>query len=157
MRSRSLLSSGASPHVLLAVLTATTIVVATSAVIAYTIFFPARFRGWAEVAPDGRIAGWAIDQRDTSRRVEVQLYIDGNFITARTADLPRPDVVAAGWTKDEMCGYSFTIEGLPSGRHEARIFATHTVAGGRYMTLQMTGLPVIFTSDEAGRAHAAKP
>lgn len=156
MRSRSRPRPGGS-RVPLAALTSATLLVAAAAVVAYTVFFPPSFRGWGEVTPGGRIAGWAIDRNDAARRVEVQLYVDGRFVAARAADLPRPDVVAAGWTPDERCGYSFDAPVLAPGHHEARVYATHAVAGGRYVTLQMTGNPLRFTVDEAGRAHPSNP
>jgi hypothetical protein len=140
---------------LLAVLVGATLAVGVLAVGAHAVFFPPRFRGFGEVTADGRVAGWVVDGRGAAaasspRPVEVQLYVDGRFVSARAADLPRPDVLAAGRARDEHCGYSFTLPALATGAHEARVYAAHAVAGGAYRTLQQTGTPLRFTVDASG-------
>jgi hypothetical protein len=144
-------------QLLLAVVTGATLLVGAAAVVAHAVFFPPRYRGWGEVTAEGRIAGWMVDERAPGRRVEVQVYVDGRLVAAGPAELPRPDVVAAGRARDERCGYSFPAPALAPGLHEARVFATHAVAGGSYVTLQMTGKPLPFTVDEAGRALPTGP
>lgn len=138
---------------LLYVLTSATLVVGALAVFAHWLFFPPRFRGWGEITPDASVAGWAVDRYDPSRRVEVQAYVDGELIGAGAAQLPRPDVVAAGWTSDERCGYSFPLPKLEAGEHEARVYALHEVAGGERRTLILTGEPLRFKVDESGAAR----
>ena len=133
----------------IAALVATTLVVAALAVVARTVFFPPRYRGWSEVTGEGRVAGWAVDEYEPARRVEVQLYVDGSFVAAGVAQLPRPDVLEAGGARDEFCGYSFPLPALAAGRHEARVYAAHTV-GGSYRTLILTGKPLRFTIEESG-------
>jgi hypothetical protein len=151
LRKSSRLASGLGrSQKLLAVLLVTTILVGAAAVVAYTIFFPPRFRGWGEVTSDGRVAGWAVDEYERGRRVEVQLYVDGRFVAAGVAELPRPDVLEAGRSSDEWCGYSFPLPSLNAGEHEARVYATHTVGGGAYRTLILTGKPLRFTVGEDG-------
>jgi hypothetical protein len=83
-----------------------------------------------------------VDDADPWRRVEVQLFIDGKFVGTQVAQLSRPDVVAAGWAKDEWHGYSFVVNDLGEGLHEARIYALHR-SGERY-SLQMLGDPIKF-------------
>lgn len=125
------------------------------AVGARTVFFPPRFRGFGEMSADGRVAGWVVDGREEAPRpVEVQLYIDGAFAAAAVADLPRPDVSAAGEARDERCGYSFALPSLAAGEHEARVYAAHTVGGGAYRTLQQTGAALRFRVGEDGRVAA---
>ena len=138
-------------HTLLALLAGATLALGALAVGARAVFFPPRFRGFGEVTADGRVAGWVVDGRGAAARpVEVQLYVDGRFVSARAADLPRPDVSAAGRARDEHCGYSFTLPALAAGAHEARVYAAHAVAGGAYRTLQQTGAPLRFTVDASG-------
>jgi hypothetical protein len=112
-----------------------------------SVFFPPSFRGWGEVTADRMIAGWMINKGAPSARVEVQLYIDDRFVAAAIADLPRPDVVAAGYTQDPRCGYRFKIPPLAPGTHEGRIYALHKIGTGTYRTLQLTGNPLHFSVD----------
>jgi hypothetical protein len=105
--------------------------------------FPPTFHGWGEaVAETQSISGWAVDDADPWRRVEVQLFIDGKLVGTTVAHLSRPDVVAAGWAKDEWHGYNFVVNDLSEGTHEARVYALHK-SGERY-TLQMLGDPIRF-------------
>ena len=142
------------PQRLLAAVTAATLAVGAAAVVARTVFFPPAFRGFGEVAGDGRVAGWAVVEGDPGRRVAVQLYVDGRFAGAQLAELPRPDVVAAGRARDERCGYSFHLPRLAPGEHEARVYAEHSVAGGAYRTLQTVGAPLRFVVGERGEVFA---
>jgi len=142
-------------HTLLALLFGATVVCGALAVGARSLFFPPRFRGFGEVTAAGRVAGWVVDARAApSRPVEVRLYIDGAFAAAASADLPRPDVLAAGRARDERCGYSFALPALAAGEHEARVYAAHTVGGGAYRTLQQTGAALRFRVGEDGRVVA---
>jgi hypothetical protein len=83
-------------------------------------------------------------------RVQVQLFIDGKFIGTDAARLPRPDVLAAGWSSDEWHGYSFGLSRLPEGLHEARVYALHGSGGGARYTLQLLGDPIRFVVNADG-------
>jgi hypothetical protein len=127
-----------------------TIFVGTLAVVVYVRLFPPTFHGWGEAVVEARsISGWVVDDADPPRRVEVQLFIDGKFVGTQLAQLSRPDVVAAGWGKDEWHGYSFVATGVGAGTHEARVYALHK-SGERY-TLQMLGDEIRFQVQEDGR------
>ena len=120
-----------------------TIFVGTLAVVVYVKLFPPTFHGWGEAVGDSRsISGWAVNNADPWGRVEVQLFIDGKFVGTTVAQLSRPDVMAAGWAKDEWHGYEFILTGLSDGMHEARVYALHR-SGDRY-TLQLLGNPITF-------------
>jgi hypothetical protein len=120
-----------------------TIFVGALAVVVYTRLFPPTFHGWGEAVAESRsISGWAVNNADPWGRVEVQLFIDGNFVGTTVAQLSRPDVSAAGWAKDEWHGYEFNLTGLSEGMHEARVYALHR-SGARY-TLQLLGNPIRF-------------
>ena len=126
-----------------------TLIATTLAILAISLywnfsFFPPGFSGWGEVTRDQTIAGWAIQRNDPSKRVEVELYIDDQFAGYAVAELPRPDVVQAGWTSDPRCGYVFTLPSLSAGDHEARVYALARVRNGKNVTLQMTGNPLRF-------------
>lgn len=142
-------------HLWLGALTAATLVVSAAAVGLYGVFFPTRFQGWGEVNPDGAVAGWVVNRAEPSTPVEVQLYVDGRFVARATADLPRPDVSAAGYARDERCGYLFPLPPLAAGSHEARVYALHRVGAGTYLTLQLMGKPLRFTVDGGGRVKPA--
>ena len=127
-----------------------TIFVGVLAVVVYTKLFPPTFHGWGEAVVESRsLSGWAVDNADPWRRVEVQLFIDGKFVGTQAAQLSRPDVVAAGWAKDEWHGYSFVVNGLTVGMHEARVYALHK-QGNKY-TLQMLGDVIRFQVEADGR------
>jgi len=120
-----------------------TIFVGTIAVVVYVKLFPPTFHGWGEaVAASQSISGWAVDDADPWGRVEVQLFVDGKFVGTTVAQLSRPDVMAAGWSKDEWHGYEFVVTGLTEGMHEAKVYALHR-SGERY-TLQLLGNPITF-------------
>lgn len=130
-------------HALIAKSIIETILVGTIAMVVYVKAFPPTLHGWGEAVAGSRsIAGWVVDHADPSRRIEVQLFVDGKFVGTQVAQLSRPDVVTAGWARDEWHGYSFDLTGLAAGRHEARVYALHQ-SGDRY-TLQLLGDPIRF-------------
>lgn len=132
-------------NVLIAKSVLETILVGTIAVVVYLKAFPPTFHGWGEaVAESQSISGWVVSDTDLWRRVEVQLFIDGKLVGTQVAYLSRPDVVAAGWAKDEWHGYSFVVPGLAAGVHDARVYALHPSGNGERYTLQLLGDPIQF-------------
>jgi hypothetical protein len=128
-----------------------TVLVASIAVAVYLNAFPPTFHGWGEaVVQERSISGWVVNNADPWQRVEVQLFVDGKFAGAQMAQLSRPDVPAAGWAKDEWHGYRFSLNDLPAGVHEARVYAVHASANGGRYTLQLLGEPIGFKVNEAG-------
>ena len=122
-----------------------TVLVGAIAVAVYLQLFPPTFHGWGEaVIESQRISGWAVNDADPWGRVEVQLFVDGKFVGTQVAHLSRPDVFAAGWSKDEWHGYSFAVSGFTAGRHEARVYALHRSYDGARYTLQLLGDPIAF-------------
>lgn len=130
-------------HVLIGKSVAETLLVGALAVFAFITVLPPHFHGWGEVT-ESSISGWAVNNAAPSDRVEVQLFIDGRFAAQGVADMSRPDVLAAGWSKDEWHGYTFPITTLTAGRHEARVYALHDSDAGKRKTLQLLGAPVRF-------------
>src|SRR6185503_19505044 len=96
--------------------------------------FPPTFHGWGEVQLESKaIVGWAVNDAAPWERVEVQLFIDEQFVGHQVSEFSRPDVRNAGWAKDEWHGYNFARLELPSGAHVARIYAVHQSGkGARY-------------------------
>lgn len=117
-------------------------VVALAVVAQYRAFHP-YFRGDAEATKDHRIAGWAVDDLTPTRRVEIQLYIDGKFVAHSIADKPRPDVRDAGRAADEFCGIDFALPELADGTHEARVYAVNSSDADKRKTLQLINHPVV--------------
>ena len=136
---------------------AETVLVGAIAIGVYLNAFPPTFHGWGEVVAHERaIAGWAVNDADAGERVAVQLFVDGQLRGMQTAELWRPDVVAAGWAKDVLCGYSFALPTLPPGPHEARVYAVHQSGGAQRYTLQLLGDPIRFVVNADESWHATK-
>ena len=127
-----------------------TVLVASIAVVVYLHVFPPTFHGWGEaVFGERSISGWAVNNADPWQRVEVQLFVDGKFAGMQPAQLSRPDVAAAGWSKDEWHGYRFVLN-VAAGEHEARVYAVHSSGNGVRYTLQLLGEPIRFKVNEEG-------
>jgi hypothetical protein len=109
----------------------------------YTAFSP-HFRGWSDVADAKRVAGWAVNEAAPGEPVEVQVYIDGRFAGDALANSARPDVLVAGRSQTELCGFQFETPRLAAGEHEARVYAVQGSNGGARRTLQQIGVPLRF-------------
>lgn len=138
-------------QVLFAALACLTLGVGAYAVWSEYTAFPPRVRGFGEVTRQGEVAGWAVDGAQPGRRVEVQLYVDGRFAAHGLASLPRPDVLAAGRSTDENCGFLFQLPPLAPGQHEARIYSLHTPGAGELRTLRQLGHALRFETGPDGR------
>lgn len=104
-------------------------VVALAVYFSYTSFNP-YFRGSVDVADGRAVAGWVVNEAAPAERVEVHLYVDGHFVSRRSADAPRPDVLEAGRSLDANHGFVFQLPPLPPNRtYEARVYALHATAG----------------------------
>jgi hypothetical protein len=120
----------------------------------YLTTFNPFFRGALDEATPQHVYGWAVDEASPARRVEVQLYIDGTFAAAATANLPRPDVLAAGRAEDELHGFGFTTPALNAGEHEARVYAVFAGKDDSRRTLHQIGFERKFIV-ESSRMNAA--
>lgn len=115
--------------------------------------FPPHYKGFGELTPKGEVAGWAVDGARPGARVEVELYVDGRFVAHGVAELPRPDVLAAGRAQDPDCGYRFALPALAEGAHEARVYALHAHGSASLRTLRQLGDPIRFETDREGRVR----
>ena len=106
------------------------------------------FRGWLDEANAEWVNGWVLDQSEPGARVEVQLYVDGEFVDSRQADQPRPDLARAGVAEDERHGFFFFTPPLAPGEHEARVFAVHRGGEGNRRALHLVGKPMRFTTED---------
>ena len=110
----------------------------------YYLAFNPYFRGSLDTAEANNVAGWAVDEAHNNARVEVQLYIDGNFVADTLANKFRPDVHAAQRAQDDWHGFVFNTPRLATGEHEARVYAVHASGAGARLTLQLIGRPIRF-------------
>lgn len=111
------------------------------ALFAFDTFPP--IRGSVEVAPYG-INGWAVNTVKPWERVEVQLFIDQKLAARFEANNSRPDVVQAGFAKDEWHGYHFPLTSIDRGVHQARVYGIHESGSAARRTMQSIGDPVYF-------------
>lgn len=143
-------SSTSLVHILIGKSVIETLLVGALAVFTYITVLPPYFQGAGEITEMG-VAGWAVNQADTWARVEVQLFINGRFFGQTVANQRRPDVVAAGRSRDEWHGYLIPISALGQGTHEARVYALHDSGNGARKTLQLLGSPIQFSIDANGK------
>ena len=137
-------------HALIGKSIAETLLVGGLAVFAFITLAPPFFHGWGEVTPTG-IQGWAVNNAGPWDRVEVYLYVDGEFVAKQSANRSRPDVQAAGWARDEWHGYTFRLSRQSPRYHEARVYVLHDSGGGKRKSLQLLGNPIPFFVDEDGK------
>lgn len=103
------------------------------------------FRGSVDVADARSIEGWVVNEAAPYERVEVHLYIDDHFVGRRSADEPRPDVLAAGRSRDAYHGFAFDTPPLPPDRtYRARLYAMHIAGDGTRRVLQEIGAATTF-------------
>ena len=101
-------------------------------------------QGVLDRADSQTVTGWVVDQGRPSARVEVQLFIDEKFVADAVATQLRPDVREARRAEDDWHGFSFPTPRLPSGEHEARVYALHSTGAGSRQNLQLIGKPLRF-------------
>jgi hypothetical protein len=136
-------------HILIGKSIVETLLVGALAVFTFITVFPPYFHGWGELTATG-VSGWAVNNASPWERVEVQLFVDGKFVASAIADQPRPDVVAAGWAKDQWHGYNFRLPRQSPRYHEARVYVLHDSGSGKRKSLQLVGQPISFFVDEDG-------
>jgi len=117
--------------------------------------FP-HFHGWGEVTPQA-ISGWAVNSRQPSERVEVQLFVDDKFVARTVANQSRPQVVAGKWATDEWHGFTMPLLDMSVGDHEARVYALHESGRGARKTLQLVGHAFRFQVSTDGTLKALDP
>ncbi len=97
-------------------------------------------RGAIDVADATHVAGWAYDPRAPDARLEVQLFIDGQWVTNRRADEQRDDLVQASAAADASHGFTFPIPTLQlaRGRHQVTVYALRDGGGNNKALLALT-------------------
>ena len=108
----------------------------------HSVTFERGFEGALEHV-DGRGArGWAADLEQPGEPVEVQLFLNGEFVASATATEARPDDASSG--PSGSVRRSFVIEFYRTGEYEARVYAVREGRGGARRVLQQIGEPKRF-------------
>lgn len=131
-------------HLLISKSIAEALLVAAIAVGFYFATSNSDLRGVLDGADSETVNGWAVDEARPWTRVEVQLFIDSEFVADKTAAEFRPDVHSAKRAEDDWHGFVFAMPPLPAGEHEARVYALLPNATGTRRTLQLIGKPLRF-------------
>lgn len=103
-------------------------------------------RGAIDIADQTRVSGWAHDPQTPAEALEVQLFIDDQFIATQRAEQRRDDLVRAGAAKLPNHGFRFDLTALKlvGGRHTAQVYAVRTAAGANKMLVPLAKQPVVF-------------
>jgi hypothetical protein len=123
------------------------VLVTTVAAGLFLVTTNSRLQGGLDHADARTISGWAIDNSNPGSDVEVQLFIDDNFIEERTANESRSDVRQRNGGSDDPHGFVFKTPQLAAGEHEARVYILHRGVTPSRRTLQIIGNPIRFRSD----------
>lgn len=122
------------------------LVCAVATLAAFANFSPL-LRGAIDVADGRRIAGWAYDPSAPAEALEVQLFIDDQFIATRRAAEARADLVRAGATRYAQHGFTFSLTelGLAPGTHSAQVYAVRNSGTEHKVLLPLSRRQAIFT------------
>jgi SAM-dependent methyltransferase len=66
------------------------------------------YEGFIDTFIDGVAAGWALDRRQLEDPVEIDLFVDGEYVASAVADLPRPDLFAVSPVSQHK-GFQFDV------------------------------------------------
>ena len=115
------------------------VVMAAISLAAYSHLNPP-IRGAIDIADPTRIAGWAYDPRAPEDRLQVQLFVDGNFIAMKSAHELRNDLVTAGAATNPPHGFTFSVPELKlaNGVHSVNVYALRAGGGGNKSLLSIT-------------------
>ena len=131
-------------HLLISKSIAEALLVAAIAIGFYFATSNPDLRGVLDVANAETVNGWAVDEARPWTRVEVQLFIDNEFVADKNAAEFRPDVHSAKRAEDDWHGFVFATPPLVAGEHEARVYALLPNVAGSRRTLQLIGKPFRF-------------
>lgn len=110
--------------------------------------FHPSLRGAIDIADTQRVTGWVFDPSAPDTSVEVQLFVDGEFVAVRRADEVRVDLVSAGAAPGPNHGFSFSLNLMrpEPGRHHVQVFAVRDALGRARVLLPVAKAPVTFES-----------
>jgi len=113
--------------------------------LAATANFHPFLRGAIDIADEKHIAGWARDPTSSDQALDVQLFIDGDFVAAMRSNEPRSDLVTAGAAKRPDHGFAFSIDSLKlaPGRHIVQVYAVREALGSNMVMVPIAKQPVV--------------
>src|SRR5260370_27486196 len=106
-------------HLLISKSIAEALLVAAIAVGFYFATSNPDLHGVLDVSNGETVNGWAADEARPWTRVEVQLFIDNEFVADKNAAEFRPHVHSAKRAEDDWHGFVFPTPPLPATQHEA--------------------------------------
>lgn len=109
--------------------------------------FPSSFEGGIDAADARGVRGWAVDRARPGEAVEVQLYLDGQFVASAVANQTRADVLARGDAGADGHGFVFKFERPRGVGQEARVYAVRASGRGARRTLRLVGGPARLKGD----------
>lgn len=68
-----------------------------------------RLRGFFDLISPRSIGGWAVDENDLDRQIEVSVFLDGQKIEQLKCDVVRPDLIEAGTFGTKGHGFSLPM------------------------------------------------
>lgn len=75
-----------------------------------------------------RLRGWALDP-DTTRSLDVHVWVDDRPVAAGRADLPRPDVRAVFPEYGPLRGFDLTVPGVAAGSRRVCVYGINVAQG----------------------------
>ena len=133
------------------------VIVIAVATVLYILTTNSSLRGFVDRADAQTVTGWAVDEKNAGRRVEVQLFIDDRFVAQRIAADFRPALHQA-MGADDWHGFVFKTPQLSAGEHEARVYILYGGGSSARRTLQLIAQPLRFRVDAApAQSTAANP
>lgn len=96
-----------------------------------------RFEGAIDYAYTDAVRGWVTDTADAGRPVEVQLFLNGEFVASAVADKSADEGADGG-----RLAFVFKHERPQYGDRQARVYAVCPSEDGTRRTLQLLGSPV---------------
>ncbi|MBA2341479.1 MAG: hypothetical protein H0V88_13900 [Pyrinomonadaceae bacterium] len=106
--------------------------------------FNTRFSGRITEVNGRKVTGWVFDEGAPSKPIEVQLYLNDQFVASRIADHQRRDSVNTGDAVEDAHEFEFDLSSKPVGEYEARVYVVQESGGGARRTLQTLHDPVRF-------------
>ncbi len=111
--------------------------------------FPSSLESSLDVADARGVSGWVVDRSRPGEALEVQLYVDGQFVASAIADLPQPVAAMRGGATGERHGFVFKFDPPRACGQEARVYVVHASGGGARRVLRLVGGPVRLGGSEA--------
>ncbi len=88
-----------------------------------------KLRGFLDLIAPKRIGGWAMDENDLDRQIDVSIFMDGQKIAQLTCDIERPDMIELGTFGTKGHGFSLSLDPALTPNQPRRVTARFTETG----------------------------